>query len=126
MSEIYTPENLLDRLSDPRTLAAQYERGKRRERELLERHLGLDGGDALSVGCGWHPGRHLLPRPAWRFVAADIDPQRARHPGASGEADEGPQGAARELDVLAGEAFHGVLHPALLPPHPPPRPPRPP
>ena len=55
LSEIYTPDNLLDRVSDPATLAEQYERGKRRERELLDRHLGLDGGDALSVGCGWHP-----------------------------------------------------------------------
>ena len=36
------PDNLLDRLSDPATLAEQYERGKRRERELLDRHLGLD------------------------------------------------------------------------------------
>src|SRR4051812_11481232 len=114
MSEIYTPENLLDRLSDPRTLAAQYERGKRRERELLERHLGLDSGDALSVGCGWHPGRHLLPRPAWRLVAADIDPERARHAVASGEADEGLQGAAGELDALPDSSFDVVLHRLVL------------
>jgi SAM-dependent methyltransferase len=114
MSEIYTPENLLDRLSDPRTLAAQYERGKRRERELLERHLGLDGGDALSVGCGWHPGRHLLPRPAWRLVAADIDPERPRHAVATGEADEGLHGAAGELDMLADGSFDVVLHRLVL------------
>ena len=69
MSEAYTPDNLLDRLSDPATLAEQYERGKRRERELLDRHLGLAGGDAISIGCGWHPGRHLLPAPQWRLVA---------------------------------------------------------
>ena len=78
MSEIYTEDNLLDRLSDPATLAAQYERGKRRERELLDRHLELGGGDAISIGCGWHPGRHLLPAPQWRLVAADIDPRRPR------------------------------------------------
>ena len=69
MSEAYTEDNLLDRLSDPATLAEQYERGKRRERELLDRHLGLAGGDAISIGCGWHPGRHLLPAPQWRLVA---------------------------------------------------------
>ena len=97
MSETYTANNLLDRLSDPATLAEQYERGKRRERELLERHLGLHGGDALSVGCGWHPGRHLLPAPQWRLVGADIDPQRPRHAVAQGEADEALQGAAGQL-----------------------------
>jgi SAM-dependent methyltransferase len=114
MSEIYTPENLLDRRSDPRTLVEQYERGKRRERELLARHLGIAGGDALSVGCGWHPGRHLLPRPAWRLVAADIDPERPRHAVATGEADEGLQGAAGKLDNLPDASFDVVLHRLVL------------
>ncbi|HUR86080.1 MAG TPA: class I SAM-dependent methyltransferase [Solirubrobacteraceae bacterium] len=114
MSEIYTPENLLDRMSDPRTLAAQYERGKRRERELLDRHLGLTGGDAISIGCGWHPGRHLLPKPAWRLVAADIDPARPAHAVQTGEADEGIAGAAGDLDMLADESFDVVLHRLVL------------
>lgn len=114
MSETYTPENLLDRISDPGTLAAQYERGKRRERELLDRHLGLQGGDALAVGCGWHPGRHLLPAPAWRLVATDVDPERARHAVASGEADEGLPGAAGRLDVLSDGSFDVVLHRLVL------------
>ncbi len=114
MSEIYTPENLLDRMSDPATLEAQYERGKRRERELLDRHLGLSGGDALSVGCGWHPGRHLLPKPAWRLVAADIDPARPPHVVAGGEADEGLVGAAGRLDTLADGSFDVVLHRLVL------------
>ena len=114
MSETYTPDNLLDRLSDPATLAEQYERGKRRERELLDRHLGLGGGDALSVGCGWHPGRHLLPKPAWRLVAADLDPERPRHAVAQGEADEGLQGAAGQLDVLPDASFDVVLHRLVL------------
>ena len=103
-----------DRLSDPRTLAAQYERGKRRERELLDRHLGLDGGDALSVGCGWHPGRHLLPRPAWRLVATDIDVARVRHAVATGEADQGLRGAAGRLDTLPDASFDVVLHRLVL------------
>ena len=114
MSETYTPENLLDRMSDPATLAEQYERGKRRERELLDRHLGLTGGDALSVGCGWHPGRHLLPRPAWRLVGVDIDPERPRAAVAAGEADKGMQGAAGRLDELPDGSFDVVLHRLVL------------
>lgn len=101
-------------MSDPATLAAQYERGKRRERELLDRHLRLSGGDALSVGCGWHPGRHLLPKPAWRIVAVDVDPERPRHAVAQGEADEGLQGAAGRLDALPGASFEVVLHRLVL------------
>ena len=111
---MYTPENLLDRLSHPATLAEQYERGKRRERALLERHLGLTGGDALSVGCGWHPGRHLLPTPAWRLTAADIDPARPAHAVAQGEADEGLTGAAGRLDALPDGSFDVVLHRLVL------------
>lgn len=101
-------------MSDPATLAAQYERGKRRERELLDRHLGLEGGDALSVGCGWHPGRHLLPKPAWRLVAVDIDPERPRHAVAQGAADEGLQAAAGTLDALPDASFDVVLHRLVL------------
>jgi len=114
MSETYTPENLLDRLSDPATRAEQYERGKRRERELLDRHLGLCGGDAVSVGCGWHPGRHLLPSPQWRLVATDIDGDRVRHAVRAGGADEGLAGAAGELHALADESFDVVLHRLML------------
>ena len=101
-------------MSDPATLAEQYERGKRRERELLDRHLGLTGGDALSVGCGWHPGRHLLPQPQWRLVAVDRDPERPRHAVAQGEADEGLQGAAGRLDALPDASFDVVLHRLVL------------
>lgn len=114
MSETYTPENLLDRHSRPATLAAQYERAKRRERELLDRHLGLDGGDAISIGCGWHPGRHLLPAPRWRLVAADLDAARARSAVARGYADEGFQGAAGELHALPDRSFDVVLHRLVL------------
>jgi SAM-dependent methyltransferase len=114
VSETYTPDNLLDNLSDPATLAEQYERGKRRERELLDRRLGLAGGDALSVGCGWHPGRHLLPAPAWRLVAVDLDAERPRHAVATGEADEGFEGAAGRLDFLPDASFDVVLHRLVL------------
>ena len=114
MSEAYTPENLLDRLSDPATLAEQYERGKLRERELLDRHLGLTGGDAISIGCGWHPGRHLLPAPQWRLVASDINGDRARIAVEQGGADEGLVGAAGKLDALPDASFDVVLHRLVL------------
>ncbi len=114
MSETYDPENLLDRHSKPATLAVQYERGKRRERELLDRHLGLEGGDAISIGCGWHPGRHLLPAPQWRLVAADLDPERPRQAVQRGFADEGLQGAAGELHALPDASFDVVLHRLVL------------
>jgi len=114
MSEAYTQDNLLDRLSDPATLAEQYERGKRRERELLDRHLGLAGGDAISIGCGWHPGRHLLPAPQWRLTASDIDGDRTRIAVEQGGADEGVVGAAGALDALADGSFDVVLHRLVL------------
>jgi SAM-dependent methyltransferase len=114
MSEAYTPENLLDRLSAPATLAEQYERGKRRERELLDRHLGRSGGDAISIGCGWHPGRHLLPAPQWRLVASDIDGDRTRIAVEQGGADEGYVGAAGALDGLENGSFDVVLHRLVL------------
>lgn len=114
MSETYTPENLLDRHCKQATLAAQYERGKCRERELLDRHLGLDGGDAISIGCGWHPGRHLLPAPQWRLVAADLDGDRQHSAVEQGFADEGVQGAAGELDALPDGSFDVVLHRLVL------------
>jgi SAM-dependent methyltransferase len=114
MSETHTSENLLDRLSDPATLAEQYERGKRRERELLDRHLGLAGGDAISIGCGWHPGRHLLPAPQWRLVAVDVDGERPRFAVEQGRADEGLQGSAGALHGLPGASFDVVLQRLVL------------
>lgn len=114
MSETYTPDNLLDRLSDPATLEAQYERGRRRERLLLHRHLGLTGGDALSVGCGWHPGRHLLPAPAWRLVAVDADPARPATCVERGEADEGFVGSAGALHGVPDGTYDVVLYRLVL------------
>ena len=54
--------NLLDRLSRRPTLEVHYRQMMRRERALLARYLPLAGGDVLSVGAGWLPGRHLFPR----------------------------------------------------------------
>ncbi|MGI8731310.1 MAG: class I SAM-dependent methyltransferase, partial [Solirubrobacteraceae bacterium] len=81
---------------------------------LVDRHLGLDGGDAISIGCGWHPGRHLLPAPQWRLVAADLDGQRPQSAVAAGLADEGLQGSAGALDALADQSFDVVLHRLVL------------
>ena len=62
----YNPTTCSTGAPAPATLQLHYDQEYRRERELLTRRLGLDGGDVLSVGCGWHPGRHLFPRPGWR------------------------------------------------------------
>src|SRR3954469_6313937 len=114
MSEIYTEDNLLDRVSDPGTLARQYEREMRRERLLVDRRLGMAGGDVLSVGAGWHPGRHLFPKPAWRLGAVAPHPHRPKVPVERGEADEGFPGLAGELDRLPDASFDVVLYRLVL------------
>src|SRR3954451_24528761 len=114
MSEIYTEDNLLDRVSAPGTLARQYEREMRRERLLLDRRLGMAGGDVLSVGAGWHPGRHLFPKPAWRLGAGDPDPDRPKIVVERGGADEGFPGVAGELARLPDGSFDVVLYRLVL------------
>ena len=47
-------------------------------------------------------------------MAADIDPARPRHAVAQGEADDGLQGAAGQLDALADGSFDVVLHRLVL------------
>ena len=113
VSEHYEPDNLLDRLSDPGTLEYQYAQMMRREREILDRVLPLAGGDVLSVGCGWHPGRHLFPAPAFRLVASDVEPERVRVVVERGEADEGLVGRAGALP-LDDESFDVVLYRLVL------------
>jgi SAM-dependent methyltransferase len=86
----------------------------RRERALLESRLPLRGGDVLSVGCGWNPGRHLFPRPAFRLTGVDLDPAMIATLRERGELDDGMAGRAGELpyeprsfDVVL---FRLVLH----------------
>jgi SAM-dependent methyltransferase len=114
VSEPYEPDNLLDRHSDPATLQVHYDQEQRRERALLERWLGLDGGKVLSVGCGWHPGRHLFPRPAWRMTGADVNPAMVEHLLEAGELDAGVEGRAGELPLESGSVdvvlYRLVLH----------------
>lgn len=113
MSEEYRPDNLLDRLSSRATLEVHYEHMRQRERAILRRRLGLAEGDVLSVGCGWNPGRHAFPRPAWRMTGVELDEERPRALVADGVLDEGFAGRAGELD-LPERSFDAVLYRLVL------------
>lgn len=113
VSEPYQPDNLLDRVSDPDTLELHYAQVKRRERELLARLLPLEGGDVLSVGAGWHVGRHLFPAPAWRLTAVDLDLNAVRHATQTGQADDALVASAGELP-FDPESFDVVLYRLVL------------
>jgi SAM-dependent methyltransferase len=112
-SEPFQPGNLLDRVTRPSTLEAYYAHMQARERGILDHHLGLRGGDVLSVGCGWHPGRHLFPAPEFRLVGADADPDRATAVVQSGQADDGLVGYAGSLE-LPDASFDVVLYRLVL------------
>ena len=120
----YDPDNLLDRLSCTATLELQYRQIERREREILAARLGIAGGRVLSVGCGWHPGRHLFPAPAFRMVGADLDPAKVAAARARGTVDEAHVGRAGSLDfpersfdvVLYRQVLHHVAHQQPLSP----------
>lgn len=112
-SETYQPDNLLDRLSRRSTLEQYYRHLEARERRLLERRLPVLRGDVLSVGAGWHPGRHLFPAPAFRIVAVDADSSRAAGLRESGRADEAHVGFAGRLP-FAPASFDVVLYRLVL------------
>jgi SAM-dependent methyltransferase len=112
-SEPYTPDNLLDRLSQQATLERHYRHLERREQALLARRLPLSGGDVLSVGCGWHPGRHLFPAPQFRLVGVDADPARVAGVLETGRADEALVGYAGRLEFPAA-SFDVVLYRLVL------------
>ena len=88
MSEAYDPDNLLDR-----NTAAGHDGGALRADAPARGGAcwrgawALDGGDVLSVGCGWNPGRHVFPAPAWRMTGVELEADEAgraggrRHPG---------------------------------------------
>ncbi|MGO9752700.1 MAG: glycosyltransferase [Solirubrobacteraceae bacterium] len=105
----YSPRNLLDRLSATSTLHQHYSHLEQRERRLLAQALPLTSGRVLSVGCGWHPGRHLFPAPAFHLVGVDADPQRVSGVVASGRADEAFVGYAGKL-ALPDASFEIVLY----------------
>src|SRR6476620_10880581 len=109
----YDTDNLLDRHSRRTTLELNYAHMMERERALLNRRLGLHAGDVLSVGCGWHPGRHLFPAPAFRLVAVDSDPERVAGVERLGRADEVHLGYAGRLDFPPA-SFDVVLYRLVL------------
>jgi SAM-dependent methyltransferase len=126
-SEPYEPRNLLDRMSRQSTLEVNYRHMMERERAVLDRRLHLTGGDVLSVGAGWHPGRHLFPAPDFRLVAVDSQPDRVAGVVSSGRADEAHVGYAGSLTfpdacfdvvlyrlVMHHIAFQGSLAPCFV------------
>ena len=80
---------------------------------LAERRLGIDRGEVLSVGCGWHPGRHLFPAPAFRLVGVDADPDRVAGVIQTGRADDALVGYAGQLELPDG-SFDVVLYRLVL------------
>lgn len=112
-SEPYDPDNLLDRLSSDAALDHHYRLLERREQAILRRQLPLTGGRVLSVGAGWHPGRHLFPAPAFELVAVDSDPDKVAGLTESGRADEVLHGVAGEL-ALPDATFDIVLYRLVL------------
>jgi SAM-dependent methyltransferase len=112
-SEPFQPGTLLDRLTPPATLEAYYAHMLERERTLIARRLGISAGDVLSVGSGWHPGRHLFPAPAFRLVGADADPDKVAGVLQTGRADDALVGYAGRLDLPPG-SFDVVLYRLVL------------
>ena len=112
-SEEYQPDNLLDGLSSPSTMEVQYDHMRERERRLLAPLLPA-GGDVLSVGCGWNPGRHVFHSPAWRMTGVEPESEKPDALVAEGVIDAGLAGNAGELDTLPDESFDVVLYRLVL------------
>lgn len=112
-SEPFQPANLLDRLSRRATLEHHYRHIEEREREIISRRLGINHGVVLSVGSGWHPGRHMFPAPAFRIVAVDPEPERVAVSLKTGRADDAFVGYAGRLE-LAPASFDVVLYRLVL------------
>jgi len=112
-SEPYSPDNLLDRVSRRSTLERQYAHMMARERALTQRRLGVQRGDVLSVGAGWHPGRHIFPSPEFRITAVDSDPAKVAGIRQTNAADAALVGVAGEL-ALPPASFDVVLYRLVL------------
>jgi SAM-dependent methyltransferase len=114
VSEPYREDNLLDRVSDESTLELHYDRIRERERTLLDARLAMDGGRVLSVGCGWHPGRHLFPKPAWHMTGVELEQSWIDLLVDAGDLDDGFAGRGGELDRLEDASFDVVLYRLVL------------
>jgi SAM-dependent methyltransferase len=112
-SEPFEERNVLDRLTPRSTLEDYYRHELARERAIVARRLGIGGGEVLSVGCGWHPGRHLFPAPAFTLLGVDADPARVAGVIEAGRADRARVGHAGELD-LPNASFEVVLYRLVL------------
>ena len=112
-SEPYTESNLLDRITSAAARATHDRRIKLREQQLLARRLPLAGGAVLSVGCGWHPGRHLFPAPAFRLVGVDADPAKVAGVLETRRADQASVGEAGALS-FPDASFDVVLYRLVL------------
>jgi SAM-dependent methyltransferase len=113
VSEPYRADNLLDLVGDAGTRQVHYDQEMRRERALLDRRLPIASGEVLSVGCGWHPGRHLFPSPAFRMTGVDLDAAMIASLRGSGELDDGTVARAGELPYEPG-SFDVVLYRLVL------------
>lgn len=114
MSEGYDPDNLLDRIAPGGdAMQLQYDHMYAREAELIGRYLGHRGGDVLSVGCGWNPGRHIFPRPAWRMTGVELDAVKPQALVRNGTLDHGFAGRAGQLG-LPDASYHAVLYRLVL------------
>jgi SAM-dependent methyltransferase len=110
----YKADNLLDRLTSPAARAHHDAWLLGRERAVFSRRVGLSGGDVLSVGCGWNPGRHLFAAPAFRLVGADADGAKVGAILQDGRIDEGIVGEAGRLPGVPDRSFDVVLYRLVL------------
>jgi len=113
VSEAYDPNNLLDRNTNRDTMQVHYDQVRRREAAILDRRLGLAGGEVLSVGCGWNPGRHMFAQPAWRMTGVELEETKPDALVADGILDAGLAGRAGALDLAPG-SFDVVLYRLVL------------
>ena len=112
-SEPYTADNFLDRRTTTSTLEFFYRHQLARERELVLPRVPV-ATDVLSIGCGWHPGRHLFPAATSRLVAVDANPDIIAGVLQTGVADEAHVGLAGHLDFLPRSSFDVVLYRLVL------------
>jgi SAM-dependent methyltransferase len=112
-SEPYVADNFLDRRTSRARLERHYRYVERRERQLLGGALELSHGQVLSIGSGWHPGRHLFPAPQFELTAVDPVRERVELALRRGTADRGLVGRAGTLD-LPPSSFDVVLYREVL------------